>query len=69
MSLSRIQCLDHHLGLALFGHQDIALLKHVVHRVHDSVETAGGSPFLGEPDNAELAALAVLDDCHDFGCK
>lgn len=69
MSYSIIQRLDHHLGLALFRHQNVAAFKNIVHCVDDSVEAASGSPFLGEPDNAEMATLAMLDDCHDLGCK
>lgn len=64
-----IQGLDHHLGLALFGNQEISAIENSVHGINHAVETAGRSSFLREPHDAKLTPPAMLDNGHDLGSK
>ena len=65
-TLSRVESLDHHLGLPLVGHEEAAVLKDRVHRLDHFVEAARSSSLLCDADDAQVVPLAMLDDRHDL---
>lgn len=64
-----VQRLNHHLDLSLLDDKQVPFTKHRINRINNLVETAGGSPFLREASNRQVAAPSVFDDRHDFDGK
>lgn len=62
----RVECLDHHLSLVPVGYHQSSCVEDHVHCVDYSVEAAGCSSLLREPNDAEWLFLTMLNHCNDL---
>ena len=65
----RVECLDHHFSLVAVGYHQSSCVKDHVHCVDYSVEAAGCSSLLREPNDAEWLFLTMLNHCNDLCSK
>ena len=66
---SRVERLDHHLGLSLILDKKTTAGENAAHCIYHLVETTRRAFLLREPDDAEVITLAVLDDSDNLDGK